>query len=225
MLRSVAGHLVAPRWAAAVGTDVATRAHPLTEKAGAHRRAGLGYEQWAAATNTPVEEGANENYGMSTRDNTPLPLVNSFGVSSVLPGYGILPKKVRTAAEALECVRRDGAVILTGLTTELSGLEAFKDTALSLPGELFGDELLSVAPPAGVGIRNKEDADEMMARYKQNWGKPVEVIPPWGPNCAHTDGEAYGDRFPPYLFLLFAHASDEGGENAIVSSQFVVEEM
>ena len=38
-------------------------------------------------------------------------------------------------------------------------------------------------------------------------------------------GEAYGDRFPPYLFLLFAHQSAEGGENAIVSSQFVVEEM
>jgi hypothetical protein len=32
---------------------------------------------------------------------------------------------------------------------------------------------------------------------------------PWGPNCAHTDGEAYGDRFPPFLFLLFAHQSDE----------------
>ncbi len=228
-LRLVADHLLAPSCVASVGSEEVKVAdaplHPLLEKAGAHHRANLGYEDWAVATGSPIVEGANPRYGMSTRDNTPLPAVNSFGVSSVLPGYGILPKKVRTASEALECVRRDGAVILTGLTTELSGLEAYKDTALALPKQIFGDELLSVAPPAGVGIRNKEDAEAMMAKYKANWGKPTEVIPPWGPNCAHTDGEAYGDRFPPYLFLLFAHASDEGGENAIVNSQFVVEEM
>ena len=34
-----------------------------------------------------------------------------------------------------------------------------------------------------------------------------------------------GDRFPPYLFLLNVHQSAEGGENALVNSNFVVEEM
>ena len=31
---------------------------------------------------------------ISTRDQAPLPTVNHFGVSTVEPGYGVLPKKV-----------------------------------------------------------------------------------------------------------------------------------
>eukprot|EP01052_Picozoa_sp_SAG31_P019862 SAG31_NODE_1467_length_8227_cov_7.040108_2_plen_69_part_00 len=46
----------------------------------------------------------------------------------------------------------------------------------------------------------------------------MSQLPPWEPNCAHTDGEAYGDRYPPYLFLLFGHQSAEGGENGLVDS-------
>ena len=67
-----------------------------------------------------------------------------------------------------------------------------------------------VPPPASGGLAGKDNAAEMRAFYTENWGKPVAAIPPWGPNCAHTDGEAYGDRFPPYLFLLFAHQDQDG---------------
>lgn len=218
VLRSVAVHVTGV-------SATAEGAHPLTQKLGSHSRAQLPYDEWAVATGTTPVEGADEHYGISTRDNTPLPPVNSFGVSSVVPGYGILPKKVRSPEEARECVRRDGAVILTGLQTELSGQDAFKDRAVDLPQRIFGADWICSAPPAGIGITNKSNAEELVIKYKENWGKPTEVIPPWGPNCAHTDGEAYGDRFPPYLFLLNVHQSTEGGENAIVSSSFVVEEM
>ena len=217
VLRALAQHVAATaaELPPAAAPPVGVGEHPLSAKRGAH----------LVARTDVTEPDAHPHSAISTRDNTPVPLVNSFGVSSVLPGYGVLPKKVTTAAEAAECVRRDGACILTGVQTALSGLDAFKDAALDLPGQLFGERLIATAPPASVGLAGKDNAAEMRAFYTENWGKPVAAIPPWGPNCAHTDGEAYGDRFPPYLFLLFAHQSAEGGENAIVSSQFVVEEM
>ena len=84
-----------------------SQAHVLRSLDGAHRTANI----------EVTEPGAHPHSGISTRANTPVPAVNSFGVSTVLPGYGILPKKVRTPQEAYECVKRDGAVILTGLTT------------------------------------------------------------------------------------------------------------
>lgn len=216
VLRGVASHLrAAERPAAAVSVD-AEPAHVLRSLDGAHRTANI----------EVTEPGAHPHSGISTRANTPVPAVNSFGVSTVLPGYGILPKKVRTTAEALECVNRDGAVILTGLgTSDPTGAESFKDTALELPAQIFGDGLLAMAPPVSVGIGNKPDTKEHKQYLRENWGKPVGPIMPWGPNCAHTDGEAYGDRYPSHLFLLFAHQSDQGGENAIVNSQYVIEEM
>jgi len=122
VLRGVAAHLqAAERPVAAVSVD-AEPAHVLRSLDGAHRTANL----------EVTEPGSHPHSGISTRANTPLPAVNSFGVSTVLPGYGILPKKVRTAAEALECVNRDGAVILTGLgTSDPTGAESFKVTLLS----------------------------------------------------------------------------------------------
>eukprot|EP01047_Picozoa_sp_COSAG01_P060947 COSAG01_NODE_7541_length_3158_cov_22.404707_2_plen_134_part_00 len=57
--------------------------------------------------------------------------------------------------EAAEHLRRDGAVILGGLRTKLSGAEAYADTARSLPRELFGARLLATAQPVSVGIPNK----------------------------------------------------------------------
>jgi hypothetical protein len=173
----------------------------------------------------PVPDAEDQHFGMSTRHNTPLPETNLFGVSTIEPGFGILPKKVRAEAEALQCLRRDGAVILAGLTTELEGMDAYRDTAYELPTRLFGDDLLAMAQPVSVGIPNKPNTEEMKAYYRQHWGEKVGIIPPWGPNCAHTDGEAYGDRFPPYLFLLFAHQCAEGGDNALVDSKFLLEEL
>lgn len=200
---------------------------------GAALRAKLGaYEDSGQAEGKGISAGVGANtgdrsrYQLSTRHNTPVPATNSFGVSTVIPGLGILPRKVRTAAEAVERVRSDGAVILTGLSSQMGGGDAFFDVASSLPTELFGDNLLAATPPVSVGIPHKQNAAEMRAHYSDNWGKEIEsALPPWEPNCAHTDGEAYGDRFPPYLFLLFAHQSADGGENGLVDSYGVVDAM
>jgi hypothetical protein len=231
-LREIAQHVGAPPSSCVAA---ASSAPPSTETVvGAALRAKLGaYEGSGQAEGQGISAGIgvsaggrSSRYGLSTRDNTPVPETNSFGVPTVIPGLGILPRKVRTAAEAAERVRSDGAVILTGLSSAAGGGDAFFDVASSLPQEIFGEELLAATPPVSVGIPHKNNAAEMRAYYTKNWGKEIEsALPPWEPNCAHTDGEAYGDRFPPYLFLLFAHQSADGGENALVDSHGVVDAM
>ena len=230
-LREIAQHV----GAASSGMAAASSHGQSTEAVvGAALRAKLGaYEESGQAEGKGISAGIgvsaggrSSRYGLSTRDNTPVPSTNSFGVPTVIPGLGILPRKVRTAAEAAERVRSDGAVILTGLSSAAGGGDAFFDVASSLPQEIFGEQLLAATPPVSVGIPHKSNAAEMRAYYTENWGKEIEsALPPWEPNCAHTDGEAYGDRFPPYLFLLFAHQSADGGENALVDSYGVVDAM
>ena len=217
--------------AASTSPEDSTRAvvgAALRAKLGAYERSGQadGKGISSGIGGATADERPSRRYGLSTRDNTPVPQTNSFGVSTVIPGLGILPRKVRTAAEAAKRVRSDGAVILTGLSSPAAGGDAFFEVASSLPQEIFGEELLAATPPVSVGIPHKNNAAEMRAYYSQNWGKEIEsALPPWEPNCAHTDGEAYGDRMPPYLFLLFAHQSADGGENALVDSYGVVDAM
>ena len=231
MLPAIARHLtggpqpVATAAATAVEPSLDLTGGALRAHRGSYERSGQGVAAGAIGWEGKGKMGST--YQLSTRDNTPVPPTNTFGVSSVIPGLGILPKKVRTMAEAAECVRRDGAVILTGLPTAMElPEEAYFDAALSLPKDLFGDSLIAATPPVAVGIRHKQDAAEMKEFYSQHWGEEIATaLPPWEPNCPHTDGEAYGDRFPPYLFLLFGHQSEDGGENALVDSYGVVDAM
>lgn len=230
-LRHVAQQLGAlPCLAATASTEDSTQSlvgAALRAKFGAFKASGQGEGRGiSSAVGDIATSKRASQYRLSTRHNTPVPETNSFGVSTVIPGLGILPRKVRTAAEALERVRSDGAVILTGLSSSVAGEDAFFDVASSLPREIFLGDLLAATPPVSVGIPHKTNAAEMRAYYTENWGKEIDyALPPWEPNCAHTDGEAYGDRYPPYLFLLFAHQSADGGENALVDSYGVIDAM
>lgn len=157
--------------------------HPLVRWQGAYERS-LDPKPGASISG-PGTDKRRKGYGLTTRDNTPLPELNSFGVSTVLPGFGVLPKKVTDITEARQLLRTDGAVILSGLTTKLSGTQAFRDAAERLPEWLFGGELLgSNAPGALVGIvdgaSNLEGADAEPVRefYRQHWGKEVAAFPP-----------------------------------------------
>eukprot|EP01046_Picozoa_sp_COSAG06_P025911 COSAG06_NODE_2201_length_7352_cov_18.385771_7_plen_121_part_00 len=77
------GH--APSGSAAAAVSAALRATP-----GAYERSGQSRAR-----------GSFSEYSVSTRDNTPVPEPNAFGVTSFLPRLGILPRKVRTAEEAV----------------------------------------------------------------------------------------------------------------------------
>ena len=214
---------------------VASSSHPLLELSGAHARSKQPHpsslaDGWFGEGGTGTDS-RRDGYGLTTRGNTPLPAVNSSGVSTVLPGYGVLPRKVATPEEACERLRQDGAVILTGLRTELRGTRAFQDAAAALPGRVFGSRLLGSngygALVGIVGSMNLEgrDAEPVREFYRQHWGEEVAAFPPWEPNCAHTDGDALGDLYPSHTCLLFAHQCAEGGENAIVDGSFVLSEM
>lgn len=187
-----------------------------------------------------VADGDDPLFAISTRENTPLPSVNRFGVSSVIPGFGIMPKKVFTAEEARMALDHDGAVIIGGLETAHDGLETYMDAAFDLPEWLFGDQLLAASPVGMVGVYGKDGAQELKDYYTENWTKKPDHPPadhgatgkgpvwtgihPWTPNCAHTDSSTI-ESSAPYFFILFAEDCDQGGENAIVDSKFVVEEM
>jgi hypothetical protein len=198
-LRALASHLVA------VAAPTEETQHPLLSLTGAHARskataAGAGSWQQHGSASAGTDS-RRTGYGLTTRENTPLPAVNTFGVASLLPGYGVLPKKVSTATAARACLRADGAVILTGLRTALAGYEAYRDAAAALPEQLFGGRLLGTnAPGALVGIvegaSNLEGkpAEPVQRFYREHWGEEAAAaFPPWGPNCAHTDGDAFGD--------------------------------
>lgn len=162
---------------------------------------------------------------ISTRDGAPLPVVNRFGVSAVKPGFGVVPKKVFGAtAEAAECLRRDGAVIVCGLPTDLGAdpAAAFEDTARRLPAMLFGSRLLAATEPRPVGT----DDEGERQRLRERWGDRSIQFAPWDPDTFHTDGvKSWGDYCPPYFFLFFADQSPEGGENALLDTNFLVDSM
>ena len=182
-----------------------------------------------SGTNAKERQYERPQYYTTTRDNTPQPYVNQFGVSTVVPGLGVLPKKVYSVEAARECLRHDGAVILAGLSTELTGKDAFRDTALALPEQLFGDELLAVGEPTvvGAGPYNPDTATSSDKEwYRDNWGaKEAVEFPPWHPNVAHNDGQPHSDFVPPYFALVFVNQAGDGGDNALVSVDGVLEGM
>ena len=47
-----------------------------------------------SGTNAKERQYERPQYYTTTRENTPQPYVNQFGVSTVVPGLGVLPKKV-----------------------------------------------------------------------------------------------------------------------------------
>ena len=181
------------------------------------------------STNARERQYTRAQYYTTTRDNTPQPYVNEFGVSTVVPGFGILPKKVHSIEAARECLRYDGAVILAGLQTKLIGKEAWKDTALALPHQLFGDEVLAIGEPTvvGAGPYNPDTAtSDERAWYREHWGQPEAVqFPPWLPNVAHNDGQPHSDFVPPYFALVFVSQAGDGGDNALVSVDAVLDGM
>ena len=118
-LRQIARHMGCQGSAAAAAstesaTVEATVGAALRTRLGSYAESGQAEGKSIGSGIAAFQGGRSSRYGLSTRYNTPLPETNSFGVPSVIPGLGILPRKVRTTAEAAERVRSDGAVILTG---------------------------------------------------------------------------------------------------------------
>jgi gamma-butyrobetaine dioxygenase len=118
---------------------------------------------------------------------------------------GRVPSSVDDAAAAFEIVRRDGAVILTG-----SGFE--RDDARGVAQRVLGSLKPVIPDPAPI----KEGGGNADRRYEGMPGAQPGLVVPF--QTGHTDGFAYGDRYPDYIFLLCVRPAASGGESFVVDT-------
>ncbi|MFT7394019.1 MAG: gamma-butyrobetaine dioxygenase [Candidatus Azotimanducaceae bacterium] len=115
------------------------------------------------------------------------------------------PVRSERPDEVMRAVERDGVAILVGCGPE-------PEAAVAAARSIFGDRVVAIPEPAevragGVKDRTAATVDESMP------------LPP------HTDGFAYGDRYPDYFLLSSAQASGTGGESLAVDGHAVIAEL
>lgn len=116
--------------------------------------------------------------------------------SGPYPHLGVLPTTVSDPADALDRVRRDGAVIV-------SGVGRTAGDARLLGHRIFGDSVLAIPDAAEVregGIKDRRPAG-LTLHTRSN---------------LHTDGFSYGNLYPDYFLLLCEQDSPEGGESFLM---------
>jgi hypothetical protein len=115
------------------------------------------------------------------------------------------PVRTRHPAEARRLVERWGMAILCGWGTAA-------DDAVAAAHAVFDPDVLEAPPPSEVRIGGDRD-------------RRLPTIDHTTPLPAHTDGFAYGDRYPDYFMLSCAHASPVGGESFLVDGESVVAQL
>jgi len=113
-----------------------------------------------------------------------------------------IPVRTRDPRQARVIVERTGVAILTGWG-------AGADDAVAAAHAVFGDDVLQAPPPSEVRIGGDRD-------HKAPHIDNTTPLP------AHTDGFAYGDRYPDYFLLACAQSSPVGGESFLVDGESVV---
>ena len=113
-----------------------------------------------------------------------------------LDACGVCPQLARNFEEALQLLQRDGAVIV-------SGIGAGPEDARDLAAALFGDAIRAIPPAAKVLEGGEKD------RRLTGVDHQIRL-------AAHTDGYAYGDRYPDYFLLTCVRASADGGDSFLV---------
>ena len=122
-----------------------------------------------------------------------------------LEKVGVVPRRTADPEEALRFIREDGGAILTGL-----GLRA--EDACQAACDVFGEKALAV-PEAAKVFDGGEKADQPKGRSQTTQSR------------SHTDGFAYGDKYPDYVLLLCANQCAVGGESFLVDGYALLEEM
>ena len=105
----------------------------------------------------------------------------------------------------MRAVERDGVAVLVGVGPD-------PDDAVAAARAIFAGRVVAIPEPAevragGVKDRTAAEVDETMP------------LPP------HTDGFAYGDRYPDYFLLSCVQASGVGGESYAVDGHAVLAEL
>ncbi len=115
-----------------------------------------------------------------------------------------IPRRVADPAEAFAVMRSTGAVILTG-----SG--SSRDDARDVARHVLASLSPVIPDPAPI----KEGGGNADRSYESMPGLDAFTVPF---QTGHTDGFAYGDSYPDYIFLLCVRAASSGGESFIVDT-------
>jgi alpha-ketoglutarate-dependent taurine dioxygenase len=115
-----------------------------------------------------------------------------------------VPRRVADPAEAFALLRAEGAVILTD-----SG--ASREDARGIAQRVVGSLAPVIPDPAPI----KEGGGNRDQRYDSMPGVDAFTVPF---QTGHTDGFAYGDAYPDFIFLLCVRAAESGGESFVVDT-------
>jgi alpha-ketoglutarate-dependent taurine dioxygenase len=127
---------------------------------------------------------------------------------------GFIPQRTADPAEAFALVRAHGAAILTGAG-------ASSDDARNVAYRVVGSLDPVVPDPAPI----KERSDNRDRRYYDLMPGASESTTAVPFQSGHTDGFAYGDRLPDFIFLLCLRAASAGGESLAVDTYRILEEI
>lgn len=117
---------------------------------------------------------------------------------------GIIPKHTTGTIEALALVQKDGAAIFSPVGTT-------NTDATELGHQIFGDRVMSIPEAARVFEGGEKDRYQVTDHHQ--------------PLKPHTDGFAYGDRFPDYIMLTCVRSSEAGGESFLVDGYAVLDQL
>lgn len=124
---------------------------------------------------------------------------------------GVVPQRSANSQEAFAILRRDGAVILTGAGTS-------RDDARELALRVLAPLAPIVPDPAPIkeGGGNR-DRSYITSDLNEAFAVPFQ--------SGHTDGFAYGDNYPDYIFLLCVKPATAGGESFVVDTYAMLDEL
>lgn len=123
--------------------------------------------------------------------------------------YGVVPQRTSDAGEAFTLLRSDGAAILTDAG-------ATRDDARGLALRVLAPLAPVVPDPAPIkeGGGNK-DRSYLTSNLAEAFAVPFQ--------SGHTDGFAYGDHYPDYIFLLCVKPASAGGESFVVDTYRILQ--
>jgi alpha-ketoglutarate-dependent taurine dioxygenase len=113
--------------------------------------------------------------------------------------FGIIPERSAGLDDAFRILRRDGAAIVAGAGSS-------RDDARALARSVLAPLAPIVPDPAPIkeGGGNA-DHSYITSALAENVAVPFQ--------SGHTDGFAYGDHYPDYIFLLCVRPAAAGGES------------
>jgi alpha-ketoglutarate-dependent taurine dioxygenase len=116
-----------------------------------------------------------------------------------------LPRRTAAEDEAFHVLRHDGAVILTGCGDSQADAGALARRVLAPMAPVVPD-------PAPI----KEGGGNADHTYGDMPGEDGLTAVPF--QTGHTDGFAYGDRYPDFIFLLCIRPAVAGGESFVIDT-------